>query len=118
MASSSPMETVRTGRVGRPANVRHQVETLLARTLTDKLRASPLIAEAVTRNHILAHSRLLADSLWHHLHAAGFRIIPARFASELAILTGELPKADDPALPKPAANLDRRVGVSGPHSPR
>lgn len=95
------MTQIRTGRKGRPADVRKRVEAVLAGTLFDLLRKSHLIPAAISTHRLRAEAISLAGACWEDLNAAGFRLLHARLASELAVLTGELPAADNPALPKP-----------------
>jgi hypothetical protein len=103
----SDLAVVRNGRKGRPPAIRAKVEALLYKLVFNYTRTETgcaLIPEGIRNETRAAFANSLAESIWHELSAAGFRIIPSRLCQELALLLGEAGEptpADDPALPKP-----------------
>lgn len=100
----SDLKVVHNSKPGRPPAIRAKVEALMRDVVGAHLLTCQIVPPAVPAATLRAFATETADSLWHELVAAGFRVIPSRLCQELALILGEAGEptpAEDPALPKP-----------------
>lgn len=97
----NPVQKVHSGRPGRPADVRAPTERTMAAAIAVRLGADGLVAPSVPIRARQHAAKRIAEGLWHELQAAGLRVVPARFLSEIALFSGEPVMGDDASLPPP-----------------